>query len=133
MTRFVVDGEVLLRIASGNVVVHPDHELVAPAGIRSEALSALYAAVQRGDLDRKAALERLERLAEVKMRLLNDRASRRAAFLAAEKMGLADTTRAEYVAITQLQADALVTLDKAFARAAKKLVHVEPVDALTRP
>jgi hypothetical protein len=37
------------------------------------------------------------------------------------------------VALTQLQADALVTRDASFARAVEGLVATAPVDALQRP
>jgi predicted nucleic acid-binding protein len=37
---------------------------------------------------------------------------------------------AEYVAMTQLEADALITLDRQLADAAKNLVTVAPIEAL---
>ena len=37
---------------------------------------------------------------------------------------------AEYVALTQLQADALITLDRQLADAVKDLVTVAPIEAL---
>ena len=76
MTRFGIDTGVLLAIAAGEVDVHADHQLVAPGSLRSQAQSALYAAARRGELDRKVALERLERITEIRVRLLNDRVSR---------------------------------------------------------
>ena len=36
-----------------------------------------------------------------------------------------------YVALTQLQADALITLDRQFAHAVKDLVTVAPIEALS--
>jgi hypothetical protein len=133
VTRFVVDHEVLLRIAGGSIDVHPDHELVAPAIVRSLALAALYEAVRNEDIERKSALQRLDRVAEVKLRLLNDRVSRRRAFEVAEQLRLPDTRLAEFIAIVQLQADALVTLDLELERIARAVVRVEPVAALSRP
>ena len=41
-------------------------------------------------------------------------------------LGWADTLDAEYVALTQLHADALITLDRQLARAVKDLVPVAP-------
>jgi predicted nucleic acid-binding protein len=130
VTRFVVDAGVLLGIADGSIVVAPEHQLVAPGGLRSQALAALYAAVRRGELDRKDALARLERVTEVKVRLLNDRVSRSVAWKIAEEQGWSDTADAEYAAVTRLQADALVTLDAERARLLEGVVPLADVAAL---
>jgi predicted nucleic acid-binding protein len=111
VTRFVIDAEVLIRIAAGGVRVHPTHQLVAPSVLRSEALSRIYRAVRRGDLEADAAQELLVGITEVKIRLLGDRVSRSVAWKLAEEHGWDDTADAEYAAITRLQADALVALD----------------------
>ena len=58
---------------------------------------------------------------------------RRRAWAIADTLGWAETYAAEYVALTQLQADALVTLDADFARAVESLVATAPVEALRRP
>jgi hypothetical protein len=44
---------------------------------------------------------------------------------------MADTLNAEYVALTQLQADALITLNPQLTTAAKDLVTLAPIDVLT--
>jgi hypothetical protein len=44
-----------------------------------------------------------------------------------------DTFDAEYVALTQLHADALIRLDRQLADAVKDLVTVAPLEALYRP
>jgi len=41
-----------------------------------------------------------------------------------------DTFDAEYVALTQLRADALITLDRHLAGAVKDLLTVAPIEAL---
>ena len=130
MTRFGIDAGVLLAIASGEVAVHADHQLVAPGSLRSQAQSLLYAQVRRGELDRKVALERLERITETKVRLLNDRVSRNVAWKLAEELGLDDTRLAEFLAVTKLQADALVTQDAELARLADGIVPVAAVGKL---
>ena len=53
-----------------------------------------------------------------------------AAFDVAEELGWASTYEAEYVALTRLQGDALVTLDQGFARRLKGVVEVASVDDL---
>jgi hypothetical protein len=50
MTRFVVDCETLLRIAGGEIEVAPEHKLVAPTLVHSQALSALYEVARRGEI-----------------------------------------------------------------------------------
>lgn len=133
MARFVIDPSVLLGIAEGTVDICPEHQLVAPGSLRSQAESMLYEAVRSGRLDRDIALERLERLAEIKVRLLNDRVSRRVAWRLAEELGLEGTHQAEYLAVAQLQADALVTRDDELVQAARGVVEVAGLDALGRP
>jgi len=43
----------------------------------------------------------------------------------------AETYDAEYIALTVLQADAFVTLDKTLARRAAEIVETATIDALT--
>lgn len=49
MTRFVVDASAVLEIARKGRAVRPEHELFAPTLLRSQTLSALHKAVQRGE------------------------------------------------------------------------------------
>jgi hypothetical protein len=49
---------------------------------------------------------------------------------AAVLLGWPDTFDAEYVALTQLHADALITLNRQLADAVKDLVTVAPIEAL---
>jgi predicted nucleic acid-binding protein len=86
--------------------------------------------VQRGELDRKEGLEIVRRVGTMPIRLLGDAVLRRRAFEVAERLGWADTYDAEYVALTQLQADAFVTLDEKLARQAAAEVTTASVDAL---
>ena len=74
--------------------------------------------------------ERLRRIGEMPIRLLGDAVLRRRAWEIAEQLGWADTYDAEYVALTHLQADAFVTLNKELARAVKGLVKTAPISAL---
>jgi predicted nucleic acid-binding protein len=67
----------------------------------------------------------------VKMRLLGDRVSRRTAWRIAREQGWDSMGDAEYLAVTRLQADALVTIDEALARRADGIVPVAPLDALS--
>jgi hypothetical protein len=123
---------VLLRIADGSVTVRPEHQLVAPGSLRSHAEALLYRSVRDGSLDREAALAQLERITEIKVRLLNDRVSRANAWRVAEELDLPDTVLAEFLAVTKLQADALVTLDPELARLADGIVELAEIEALAR-
>jgi predicted nucleic acid-binding protein len=130
MTRFVVDCGVVLRLASEEFALPPGHELLAPTLLRSQTLSALHEAVHRGELSPDVALERLERVRTLPIRLLGDAVLRRRAWQVADRLGLAGTYDAEYVALTLLQADALVTLDAELARRVEGLVATAPIEAL---
>ena len=130
MTRFVVDCETLLRIAAGELEVAPAHQLVAPTLVRSQALAALYEAARRGEITRAEGLERVRRINSLKVRFLGDKVLQQQAWKVAEELGWKTTYAAEYVALTKLQADALVTSDPELARAVSGLVKTETLDAL---
>ena len=129
----MIDAPTLLHIVAHEVEIDPGHQLVAPNLIRSEALSLLLAAVRGGELTEEVALQRHERLTELKMRLLGDRVSRRTAWKIARQHGWETTFDAEYLAVCQLQADALVTIDPALAALATDVVPLAPLTALTAP
>lgn len=82
--------------------------------------------VRRGEITEAVALERHERMTEMKMRLLNDRVSLRTAWRIAQEQGWETTLEAEYLAVTKLQADALVTVDPTMIAKAAHLVATAP-------
>lgn len=133
MTRFVIDAPTLIHLVRHDVPVHADHRLVAPNLIRSQASTLLLDSVRSGEVTQDGALDVLDRIAEVKMRVLNDRVSRRTAWQLAHDEGWATTFDAEYVAVCRLQADALVTVDDEFAARVRDLVPIAPLDALMQP
>ncbi len=130
MTRFVVDCETLLRIAAGEVEVAPGHTLLAPTLVRSQALAALYEAARRGEISATEGIERATRINSLRVRFLGDRTLQRTAWKVADQLGFATTYDAEFVALTQLQADAFVTSDANLARAVAGLVETTTEDAL---
>jgi predicted nucleic acid-binding protein len=130
MTRYVIGADVALELAADQTAIE-EHRLLAPALIRSQLLSSLYQAVRRGELSKKDAEQRLDYVRGLRMRLLGDRVLQSVAWKIADQLGWSDTFDAEYVALTQLQADALVTLDRQLARAVTGLVTVAPIDALS--
>ena len=133
MTRYVISADVAIRLARERIVVHRDHELLAPTLIRSQVLSSLHESVQRGEVTREDADRQLADVRRLRMRLLGDRVLQDVAWQVADELGWSDTFDAEYVALTKLQADALVTLDEHLAIAVKALVVVAPYEALVRP
>ena len=130
VTRFVVDCETLLRIAAGEIEVAAEHQLVAPTLVRSQALSALYESARRGDISEAEGIERVTRINSLKVRFLGDKVLQRQAWKVARQLGWDTTYDAEYVALTQLQADAFVTSDAELARTVSELVATAPIDAL---
>ena len=130
MTRFVVDCGVVLRLASEEIEVPAEHELLAPTLLRSQTLSALHEAVHSGELAADVALDRLDRIWAMPIRLLGDAVLRRRAWKLAEQLGWAETYDAEYVALTKLQADAFVTLDEELARRVEGIVPTATIEAL---
>ena len=129
MTRYVVDARALLGIVTTGRRLDPEHRLVAPNSVRSEALALLYEQVHRGELAEDEALRLHERLTEIKIRLLGDRVSRRTAWRIAREQGWDTIADAEYLAVTQLQADALIAVDEELVRKATGIVPLAPLEA----
>ena len=129
----MIDAPTLLHIVGEEITVDPAHRLVAPNLIRTQALTLLLAAVRTGELTEEVALQRHERLTELKMRLLGDRVSRRTAWKIARQHGWETTYDAEYLAVCTLQADALVTIDPAMRARAEGIVPLAPLAALASP
>jgi predicted nucleic acid-binding protein len=130
VTRFVVDCETLIRIASGEIEVAAEHQLIAPTLVRSQALSALYEAARRSEISAAEGIERVTRINSLKVRFLGDKVLQRQAWKVADQLGWATTYDAEYVALTKLQADFFVTSDEDLARAVSGLVETTNADAL---
>ena len=132
MARFVVDCGVVLHLASEGTEIAGEHELLAPTLLRSQTLSALHEAVHAGEIPPDVAFERLDRIRAMPIRLLGDAVLRRRAWDVADRLGWAATYGAEYVALTQLQADAFVTLDAELARRLEGIVPTATIEALRK-
>ena len=133
MTRFVVDCDTLLRIAAGEIDVAPGHQLVAPTLVRSQALAALYESARRGEISAAEGMERVTKINSLKVRFLGDKVLQRTAWRVADQLGWETTFDAEFVALTQLQADAFVTSNRDLARAVSDLVDTATISALGKP
>jgi predicted nucleic acid-binding protein len=130
MTRFVVDCGAVLHLVAEEIEVPAEHELLAPTLLRSQTLSVLHEAVHRGDLEPDVAVDRLTRIRAIPIRLLGDAVLRRVAWQLADQLGWGETYDAEYLALTQLQADAFVTLDRELARRVEGIVPMATIEAL---
>ena len=130
MTRFGIDALTAIRIAREGLAVPESHKLVAPNRLPSDAMSLLYRAVREGNETAEEARRILDGIRTMGIRLLGDRVSRATAWRVAEKLGWDDTTRGEYVAVAQLQADAFVTLDPELALAVDGVVPLADFGAI---
>ena len=130
MTRFVVDAGAVIHLVGEGIAVRHSHKLLAPTLIRSQTLSILHEAVQRGEIPAAVARDQLARIGRLPIRLLGDAVLRRRAWDLAEQLGWASTYDAEYIALTQLQADAFITLNAKLARSVKGIVVAASIDAL---
>jgi predicted nucleic acid-binding protein len=130
MSKYVIGPDVAIQLARDEAHIRDEHQILAPSLMRSQVLSRLYHAVQHSEMTRKDAERRLIYIRGLRIRLLGDRVLQNASWKVAEALGFSDTLDAEYVALTQLHADAFITLDSELANAAKHLVTVAPVESL---
>jgi predicted nucleic acid-binding protein len=131
MTRFVIDAPVAIDLAADGATIPPEHSLVAPTLLRSQALALVYESVRRGEIDERIGRKVLDDIRGLRIRLLGDRVLQDHAWRIAAKLNWPDTYQAEYIALTQLQADALATADRKLAAAARAFVEtVSPADIL---
>jgi predicted nucleic acid-binding protein len=129
-TRYTIGPDVVLRLALDGERVPHGHQLVAPALLRSQLVSQLYQAVRRDEMTKPDADRVLDHMRALRIRLLGDRVLQAVAWKVADALGWPDTFTAEYVAVTQLQADALVTLDPELADAVKALARTASYEEL---
>jgi predicted nucleic acid-binding protein len=130
MTKYVVDAGAVLHMARAGIEVSSEHELLAPTLVRSQTLSAVHEAVHRGEIGADVAKRLLDRIGRMKIRLLGDAVLRRTAWQYADQLGWSSTYDAEYVALTKLQGDALITMDDDLARRLKGVVPIASIDDL---
>lgn len=133
VSRYVIDPLTLLHLVDNDLDVRRDHQLVAPNSIRSEAMQLLLSAVRSGERTEREALQAHERVTELKMRLLGDRASRGTAWRIAREHDWATLRDTEYLAIVRLQGDALVSMDPDLTARAEGIVPTASVDDLLAP
>lgn len=133
MTAFVIDAPVAVNLAADGATIPPEHSLVAPTLLRSQALALVYESVRRGEIDEPGARKVLDGIRGLRIRLLGDRVLQDRAWRIAAQLDWPDTYQAEYIALTQLQADALATADRNLADAARAFVETVSPAEILRP
>jgi predicted nucleic acid-binding protein len=124
MTTFVIDARVAIDLAVAGATIPPEHSLTAPALLRSQVLAVVYDSVHRGDIEERVGRKILDDIRGLRIRFLGDRSLEDHAWRLARKLNWPDVHQVQYIALTQLQADALVTADSELASAASALVKI---------
>jgi predicted nucleic acid-binding protein len=126
LTPVVLDaGAALHLLALPDAPPASELMLRAPRLLRSEVLSALHAQVWRGAVPVDAAHTMLRRLDGLSISLFADeRLLHERAWAIADELGWAKTYDAEYVALAQILAVPLLTVDGRLARGVERLVSV---------
>lgn len=131
MTTFVIDAPVAITLATEGATIPPQHSLTAPTLLRAQALALVYDSVRRGEIDERAGRKILDDIRGLRIRFLGDRSLEDHAWRLAAKLNWPDINQVVYIALTQLQADALVTVDDELATAARAFVKTaSPADIL---
>ncbi len=86
--------------------------------------------MRRGELDEAAGLALNARVGKLQVRYLGDAVLRRRAWALAARAGADSTFGAEYLALAQLQADALIAEDGALRERAAGLVQLASLASL---
>lgn len=122
--RYVITRDTALALMRNRTVIPERTGLLAPTLLRSQLLSALYVSVRKGEFGRAEARARLDHMRSLRIRLLGDRVLQKVAWDVATQLDWEDTLTAEYIALTKLQADALVTCGEAFEEQAGTIVRL---------
>ena len=128
--RFVLHHSALLHLAEADTRITAVHELLAPSSSRSHVLALLHERVHHGDMEAEVARRRLAYIRGLRLRLLGDAVMQQVAWEVADRLGWPTTYDAEYIALTKLQADALIAKDDQLVEAAREIVATAPVTTL---
>lgn len=133
MTTFVIDAQVAIDLAISGATIPPQNSLTAPTLLRSQTLALVYELVHRGEIDERTGWKILDDVRGLRIRFLGDRSLEDHAWRLAAKLNWPDVHQVEYIALTQLQADALVTVDDELAAAARAFVKTASPADILRP
>lgn len=133
MSTFVIDAPVAIKLVTDGATIPPGRSLTAPTLLRSQVLALVYQSVRRGEADERAARKILDEIRGLRIRFLGDRSLEDHAWRLAAELNWPDIHEVAYIALTQLQADALVTLDDKLATAARAFVKTATPADILRP
>lgn len=123
MTTFVIDAPTAIELATSGATIPAHQCLTAPTLLRSQVLALVYESVRNGEIDQRAGRTILDDIRRLRIRFLGDRSLEDHAWRLAVDLKWPDIHQAHYIALTQLQADALMTVDREFAAAAGDVVR----------
>lgn len=127
----VVDANVALHLASGDLFGRVTDELVAPALLWSEVASAVRRGVSTGRVSADLGRSTLERVLTAGIRRRAGDELYRRAVEVATRVGWSKSYDAEYVALAQIERARLVTFDgRVRVRAASFVEVVDVADVL---
>ncbi|MBC7460232.1 MAG: type II toxin-antitoxin system VapC family toxin [Thermoleophilia bacterium] len=118
--RFVIDANVLIELASRDLLAEFAERMAAPPFVRVETRSALHTDGVRTDT-RACAREIQARIERASVELLVDARQGDAAWGIADELGWTKTYDAEYLAAARVHRLPIATNDKRVQRAAAKL------------
>jgi predicted nucleic acid-binding protein len=130
MALYVIDLACAIKIVEADIQIASSHEILAPTLLRSQVLDHLHRRTLSGELSEADALSMNAHFGKLKFRYLGDAVLRRRAWTIARQLGMPSTFDAEYIALTQLQGEALVAVDRRLASIARKIVSVKSFEAL---
>jgi hypothetical protein len=130
LARFVIDCETLLRIATGEIEVAAEHQLVAPTLVRSQALSALYEAARRDEISAAEGIERVMRINSFEGSLSRRQGASADRVEGRGPAGVGDNLRRRIRGADAASGGRLVTSDSNLARAVSGPVDTATIDAL---
>jgi predicted nucleic acid-binding protein len=133
LSTFVIDAQVAIDLAVGGATIPATHSLTAPTLLRSQVLALVYESVRRGDIDERTGRRILDDIRGLRIRFLGDRSLEDNAWRLAAQLNWPDIHQVEYIVLTQLQADALVTSDDKLAAAARAFVKTASPADILRP
>lgn len=131
--RLVLDASALVVVAASSpgLVTLDGHTLTGPAPMRTEAISAIHESLRRAQLSSQAATTARDRILDLAVDLVDDRAIYIAAWDTAERFGLAKTYDAMYVALAKSLNIPLLTEDGRLRRTVGDYIRTLGLDDLT--
>lgn len=126
----VVDSSIAIRCSIGATALRPSFRYTAPSLLWTEAISALHEATWRRELTPVAAAAARAALTRLPIEPDNPRDLHDVAWEIADRLGLAKTYDAEFLALARIRGGRVVTADARLRRAADRLgLVLDPVEA----